>query len=349
MSSRVYATPSFSLGFLFLFWLFSSGCRTTPTPALERFEFAQPEMGVPFHIVLYAASEAEAQEAARAAFRRVKELNAIMSDYEPDSELSRLSRTAGSGQAVPVSADLWAVLALSQRIARESDGAFDITIGPCVSLWRQTRRTRRWPTPETLAEARGQVGYTNLVLDAGKRTALLRVPGMRLDLGGIGKGYAADAALQVLRASGHPRALVAASGDIAVGDAPPDRRGWNVELIGTDYPGGPAATTVELARAGVSTSGDLAQFVVIDGIRYSHVLDPFTCLGLTNHALATVVARDCTTADALDTTLTLMPPTKALALARDYRTAVRIFQVANEEPSTLDNPAFRRLQPAMAR
>lgn len=324
-----------------------AGCRSaTPASpaALERFEYAQPEMGVPFRIVLYAASEPAAAAAARAAFRRVKELNAIMSDYEPDSELNRLSRTAGSGQAIPVSPDLWKVLELSQRIAQQSDGAFDITIGPCVSLWRQTRRTGRWPAPEKLAEARGQVGFTNLVLDARNRTALLRVPGMRLDLGGIGKGYAADAALKVLRDSGHPRALVAASGDIAIGDAPPGRRGWSVELIGTDYPGGPAPMTVELSRAGVSTSGDLSQFVVIDGVRYSHVLDPFTCIGLTNHALATVVARDCTTADALDTTLTLVPPQKAMSLARQYGVAVRIFDVSNDTTRTFDNPKFRSLR-----
>jgi FAD:protein FMN transferase len=301
-------------------------------------------MGVPFHIVLYATSEAEARQAAFAAFRRVKELNAIMSDYEPDSELNRLARTAGRGQTVVLSPDLWEVLDLSQRVARQSDGAFDITIGPCVSLWRQTRRTGRWPAPEKLAEARSQVGYTNLVLDARQRTALLRVPGMRLDLGGIGKGYAADAALKVLRDSGHPRALVAASGDIAIGDAPPGRRGWNVELIGTDYPGGPAPMTVELARAGVSTSGDLSQFVVIDGVRYSHVLDPFTCIGLTNHALATVVARDCTTADALDTTLTLVPPKKAMSLARQYRIAVRIFEVSKNATRTVSNARFQSLR-----
>src|ERR1041385_3991643 len=138
-------------------------------------------MGVPFRIVLYASDKNSADAAAEAAFRRISQLNDILSDYDTDSELSRLSQTAGQDWAVPVSADLWNVLERSQQMARETDGAFDITCGPVVSLWRKARREKKLPDPAKLAEARRSVGYEKLRLNPKARTAKLRVPYMRLD------------------------------------------------------------------------------------------------------------------------------------------------------------------------
>src|SRR5688500_7825843 len=150
-------------------------------------------MGVPFRIVLYAGSEAEAEAGATAAFARIAELNAIMSDYETDSELSELSRSSEQGSPeVRVSDDLWTVLERSQQLAYETDGAFDITIGPCVALWRKARREQEFPDAARLETARGKVGYRNLVLQRRNKAAKLLRFGMRLDLGAIAKGYAAD-------------------------------------------------------------------------------------------------------------------------------------------------------------
>ena len=115
-------------------------------------------MGLPFRVVLYAQSETIANSAARAAFARVAELNRIFSDYEDDSELTRLSRTAGSGRAVPVSDELWRLLNVAQAMSRLSDGAFDITVGPLVQVWRRARRQRELPTAEVVAEAKARVG-----------------------------------------------------------------------------------------------------------------------------------------------------------------------------------------------
>jgi FAD:protein FMN transferase len=328
--------------------LFLVGCASSSKQpqALLRFSYEQPQMGVPFRIVLYARSEAVAESAARAAFDRVAQLNSIMSDYETDSELSKLARSSEEGSPeVAVSNDLWNVLERSQRLAEETGGAFDITIGPCAALWRKARREQRLPDPTRLETARIKVGYQNLVLKKSRRTVRLLKFGMRLDLGGIAKGYAADEALKILRAHGVTRALVAASGDIALGNPPPGEKGWKMEIIGYDKPSGPPSQIVILSNCGVSTSGDSSQRLEIDGTRYSHILNPFTCIGITNHALATVIAKDCTTSDSLETPLTILPPSEGLKLAAKYNAAARIVQLDHGESIIRQNRRFQNLAP----
>jgi thiamine biosynthesis lipoprotein len=187
---------------------------------LERFEAQQPHMGTIFRIVVYAADEKQARQACQAAFQRIAQLDNTMSDYKEDSELMRVCREA-AGKPVKVSPDLFGVLVAAQEIAQASDGAFDVTIGPVVRLWRRARRQQQLPDAKQLEMARQLVGYQKLRLDRQHQTVELAQPGMILDLGGIGKGYAADAALAVLVQHGLPRALVAAGGDIRVGEPPP--------------------------------------------------------------------------------------------------------------------------------
>jgi thiamine biosynthesis lipoprotein len=279
----------------------------------QRFVYERAEMGVPFRISLYAANETVAQNAAEAAFDRVAVLNSIFSDYDSDTELSRLSQSSGQGKQVPVSSDLWRVLEKSQTLAAETDGAFDITVGPLVNLWRRSRRKHEFPPAELLAQMRARVGFKNLILDPATNTAELRLPDMRLDLGAIAKGVAADEALKVLRERGVPRALVAASGDMAVGDPPPDADGWRIEVAALDAPGAPPPEIVDLKNCGIATSGDVFQHVEIDGVRYSHIVDPRTGLGLTDHSLVTIIAHDCTTADGIATAVSVLGPKKGMA------------------------------------
>ncbi len=275
----------------------------------ERFVFEKAEMGMPFHVTLYAPDAATARAGADAAFARIAELNAVCSDYDSDSELSRLSRTSGQGKAVQLSNDLWRVLARAQWFAEQTDGALDATVGPVVGLWRNARRKQALPSAERLAELRQRVGFKNLRLDAGARTAELLLPEMRLDLGAIAKGYAADEALAVLRARGLPRALVGSGGDMAAGDPPPDQPGgWRVEVAPLDVSGAPPPQIVLLAHCGIATSGDVFQRVEIDGVRYSHIVDPHTGMGLTDHGLVTIVAGDCMTADAMATAVSVLGP-----------------------------------------
>jgi thiamine biosynthesis lipoprotein len=330
---------------LILLVLISMGCATWRAEvALERFEYEEPQMGVPFRMVVYATNEVHAERAVDAAFARIAELNAMMSDYETDSEISKLSRSSEEGSPeVRLSEDLWIVLARAQKLARETEGTFDVTIGPCAALWRKARREKEFPEADRIESALRKVGYENLVLNERNRSARLMRFGMRLDLGAIAKGYAADEALEVLRKFGIRRALVAASGDLALGDAPPGEDGWRVEIVGYDSPGGPASAIVRLANCAVATSGDLFQRVEFNGVRYSHIVDPFTCVGMTNHALATVIAKDGMTADSLATVMTITERKKAFAIAKNWSAAARVVRLENGRPVVEASGKFRRL------
>ncbi len=269
----------------------------------ERFEYRQLQMGVEARLVLYTSDSTRAVDAARAAFQRIAELDAIMSDYREDSELMQLAR-APAGTWVPVSAPLWVVLEQAQEFARLSGGAFDITAGPLVRLWRESRRTGELPDPAALSEARSRSGWSNLSLDPGQRAVRLAVAGMQLDLGGIAKGYAADEALAVLSEHGIDRALIEFGGDIVAGAPPPGRPAWQVRI---DDPSG-APPVVHLTGTAISTSGDVVQFVEIDGVRYSHVIDPRTGVALQDRVAATVIAPSGILTDALATLAGVLGP-----------------------------------------
>ena len=220
-SSAFVRTSAFGLRLSpLLALLLLSACRSAPSqPPLSRFDFSHPAMGTLITITLFASDSTAARDAAAAAFKRIDALEDIMSDYQADSELMRLCDQP-FGKPVPVSPDLFDVLQRAQRMSQLSDGAFDVTVGPYVRLWRFARKRKVLPTPAEIAAARAAVGWQKLRLDPRARTVTLLVPNMRLDLGSIGKGYAADQAMRVLQGRGIDRALVAASGDIAIGNPP---------------------------------------------------------------------------------------------------------------------------------
>lgn len=289
------------------------GCGTASDRHLARFAYTQIHMGVETRVILYAPDEAVAKDAASAAFARIATLDGVMSDYRQDSEIVRLcARPAGVW--TPVSVDLFRVLTRAREISEWSSGAFDCTVGPLSSLWRAARRNHRLPEASETLAARQAVGWRLVELDPRTRAVRLGVEGMHLDLGGIGKGFAADAAVEVLRSRGARRCLVALAGDVRAGSPPPGETGWRV-AVETGYGSGPAPF-VRLANAGVSTSGDTAQYIEIEGERYSHILDPGTGLGLTSRTAATVVAPDATTSDAMASAVCVMGPERASAALR---------------------------------
>jgi FAD:protein FMN transferase len=279
----------------------------------QRFVFSEPHMGTIFKIVLYADDEKQAARAASAAFARVAELDDIMSDYRPTSELMRLCDKAGTGP-VKVSPELFHVLVRSVEVSDLSDGAFDVTVGPVVHLWRLARRTQRLPDAEKLAQARALVGWRNVKLDPKERTVELLKPGMRLDLGGIAKGYAGDEAQAALKKHGVTSAMVAAGGDLTFSNAPPGEAGWDVTIQPLDDEEAKQPRHLRLANAAVSTSGDANQYVEIDGKRYSHIVDPHTGLGLVGRMSVTVVAPNGITADSLTKVVCVLGPDKGFPL-----------------------------------
>jgi thiamine biosynthesis lipoprotein len=267
-------------------------------PDLARYEFAQIHMGTEARIALYAADAAKAGDAAERAFARVAALDAALSDYRETSELTALCRRAGAGPQA-VGDDLFRVLARAQELARLSRGAFDPTVGPLSLLWRHARRKDTLPRPEAIERARALVGHEKIALDPSARTVSLARAGMKLDLGGIAKGFAADAALEALASMGVDRALVAIGGDMVASGPPPGSPGWRIAIAAP--PGVAVPQAVTLSRAAVSTSGDAEQHLTVGRTRYSHVIDPRTGQGVRGQMQVTVVAGDGATADGLAT------------------------------------------------
>jgi thiamine biosynthesis lipoprotein len=271
--------------------------------AQQRYEFTEVHMGMPVRIVLYADSDSAARSAARAAFRRIAELDDTFSDYRPQSETRRLS--ARAGEWVAVSPELFEVLSLSVRIAKVSEGAFDPTAAPLVVLWRDARRANTPPRPDQVDSARALVGWRRISLDTVRRSVRLE-PGTSLDFGGIAKGYILGEARKLLVTRGIASTLIEAGGDIVTGDPPPGLRGWWISA-----PQLSSRLEVDLRRMNniaISTSGPSAQNLLIGRTRYSHVVDPRTGMALTNDFEAVVVGRDPALADAVATAATVLGP-----------------------------------------
>jgi thiamine biosynthesis lipoprotein len=324
-------------------WLAWPGCGLAAD--LRLYEAVEPHMGTLVRIKLYAERSEQSSAAFRAAFGRIARLDDALSDYKPSSELNRLCRSA-AGNPVKVSQDLFRVLAASRKLSEESGGAFDVTLGPVIRLWRQARLDHRLPSAEALREAAGRCGYGKLHLDADAGTVLLDEPGMQLDLGAIAKGYAADAALEVLALSGIRSALVAASGDLAIGDAPPGRRGWKIG-VGRGGSDGGLERILELRNAAVSTSGDAEQHLDIGGKRYSHIIDPATDMGLTEPITVTVVARKGMDADSLATAVSVLGADRGLAVIRMHPDAAALIVTGDgAELRVVESPGWGQISQA---
>jgi thiamine biosynthesis lipoprotein len=312
---------SLSLGACLTWWILAAALCRADTAPLTRYTYTEYHMGVDVRLVVYAPDKPTAERACTAAFERFAELDTIMSDYRPDSELMRLCAKAG-GPPVPVSRDLFTVLQRAQEVAQRSDGAFDVTCGPLIALWRQARKTHVLPLPDALALARTRVGWRKMVLDARRRTVRLLVPGMKLDLGGIGKGYADDCAQQALQRHGITHALVEAGGDIVVSGPPPGETGWKIQVANAAKT--PQAPVLLFTNRAISTSGDTEQFVEIGGKRYSHIIDPRTGQALTDRIQVTITAPNGLTSDSLSKVVSVLGQAKGEPIVKTYH-GIEIF------------------------
>ena len=305
-----------------------------PADAFSKFEYHQLKFGSDFNLVIYAPDQPTADAAAAAAYAEVDRLDKFFNDYDPQSEISKLSLLTRDGpmeKPVAVSTELGDLLELSLSVARSTQGAFDPTIGPYVQLWRRSRRLQQKPSRERLDEARKSVGWEKVEIrpasvlspDGTGFNVRLTAPKMRLDLGGIAGGYVADHILLLLKQRCLPMSLVDSSGDLAIGDPPPGRAGWRVAIQSLTEPN-QVADFLLVHNCGVSTSGDTYRFVEIDGVRYSHIVDSRTGLGLTHRLGVTTIAPLGVQADWLATAVSAMGAEKGLAWVESMnRTAAK--------------------------
>ena len=286
-------------------------------------------MGTQFTLTLYTPDRPTAERANAAVNARMDSLNQIMGDYMDGSEINRLSETSGQNQWMRVSPDLFNVLQKALIIARLSNGRFDPTVGPLSLLWRRAVRRGEFPTAKQRRQARRAVGYRFMHLDSTTRSVKLIRGGMRLDVGGIGQGFAIDEAAAVLRSLGLRSFLLDLGGDVLAGEG-----NWSVALD---------STTISLSNAAITTSGDTYRHLDYRGRRYSHVMNPRSGLGLRHFVRATVLAPDGWQADALTKVFSVAGLRRSRRLLRRFPGAeVLIQEKKNDRLRQWQSAGFRQ-------
>ncbi len=240
----------------------------------QRTERSTDAMGATFSIVLYGSDQESVNQAIDAAFEEAHRLDALLSNYRPASEWSRVNREAAAGPIV-VSSESFQLLSDCIEYSRASEGTFDVTVGPLMRAWGFFGGDRHVPSPDQILEALEMVGYHHIQLNARKRSVHFDRPGIEIDPGGLGKGYAVDRMVEVLRARGIRNALVAASGSsiFGLGNPPEEPRGWPIS-IADPWDHRKNAAQLFLKDMSLSTSGTYEKSFRAGGRRYSHIMDP---------------------------------------------------------------------------
>ena len=292
------------------------------------YAYSVQKMGSPFNIILYADTKQMADSAAQESFKLVDSINLVCSDYDSSSELYKL-RYAAVGIPIKVSPILFELIYIANKAYKDADGSFDITVGPLSRLWRSARRSQQFPTHAAINEARKRIGSNKIQIDSGAQTITFLHPNMQLDMGAIAKGYAADKVLALLQSHGITTALVDAGGDMVAFGMPPQKKGWT---IGINVPGQQEKLLerkLVLSNKAVATSGDAFQFMLHEGKKYGHIIDPRTGYGVTFQRNVTVVAPTATTADWLATACSILTLEQVKILAEKYKSEVLITTVQN--------------------
>ncbi|SFF53737.1 FAD:protein FMN transferase [Thermoflexibacter ruber] len=285
--------------------------------AQYRYEFVEGKLGTVCRLVFYAKDSTTAEVIQAKAFSKIDSLNEILSDYNENSQIRKLCDSSGIEKPVAVSKDLYEIISQSLIYSQLSKGAFDITIGNYVQLWRRAKRQGVLPTATQLAKARATTGYQKIKLYPQKQAVELLVKGMRLDVGAVGKGFIADKVLELLRQLGVSSALVDLGGDIVIGNAPPNQKGWQIEIADNAQNDIGKSQKIVLENCAIATSGDMFQYISIGGQRYSHIINPKTGLGLTERIQVTVIAKNGSTSDAFASALSVLGKKIGFALAKN--------------------------------
>jgi FAD:protein FMN transferase len=309
-----------------------------PPRTLARHEASRMSMACAYAIVAYGEDQGALPAAVEAAFDEVDRIDRLMSHYKPESPLSRLNREAAAGP-VQVEPELFDFLAEALRYSRESDGAFDVTVGPLMKAWGFFRGGGRVPGPDEIAAVRERVGYSHVILDPARRTVRFDRLGVDLDLGGIAKGYAVDRAVGVLRKAGVATALVSAGGSTIYGlGRPPGQEAWDVE-VQDPLDSARVAFHVRLRDRALSVAGTAEKSFEQDGVRYSHIMDPRTGRPVQGVLSVAVLAPTGTAGDALDDALFV----EGLARARLHVARLRATEATFFLPGTRGGWRMERL------
>jgi thiamine biosynthesis lipoprotein len=314
------------------------------TPLLQaqtrKFSYSEMKMGSAFNLIIVSADSNKANHLARKSYELVDSLNHIFSNYDSSSELSKINASAGL-LPYKMSTAMLDLVQKSQYAYIQSKGAYDISIGPLSSLWRNARKAKLFPEASTVLATKKLVGLNQVKINKRLGTIFLPNANMQLDFGGIAKGYIAQWVINFLKANGIQQALVDAGGDIVMSGPPLNQQGW---LIGVNLP----ETTdqllnkkLQLSNCSVATSGDVFQFIEYKGVKYSHIINPLTGYGVTNLRNVTIVAKTGATADWLATACSILPIQEAKQLAISHQAALLITTLKNGKLVFEATPSFK--------
>lgn len=314
------------------------------TPLLQaqtrKFSYSEMKMGSAFNLIIVSADSNKANHLARKSYELVDSLNHIFSNYDSSSELSKINASAGL-LPYKMSRAMLDLVQKSQYAYIQSKGAYDISIGPLSSLWRNARKAKLFPEASTVIATKKLVGFAQIKINKRLGTIFLPSVDMQLDFGGIAKGYIAQWVINFLKANGIQQALVDAGGDIVMSGPPLNQQGW---LIGVNLP----ETTdqllnkkLQLSNCSVATSGDVYQFIEYKGVKYSHIINPLTGYGVTNLRNVTIVAKTGATADWLATACSILPIKEAKQLAISHQAALLITTLKNGKLVFEATPNFK--------
>ena len=315
MNSKVRSIAIIVIIFLLIALLFVSIVTKRPVELESSYRIV---MGTFARVVVVAKDAGTAQKCIEAAFAEIDNVDNLMSDYKSDSEIGIVNNNAAE-KAVRVGEETFEVLQRSIEFSKLTDGAFDITVGPLVDLFRTAKENHIAPSQVQIDMAKTKVGYEKLILDPANKTVKFAIEGMRLDLGGIAKGYGIDKAIEAAKKVGALGAMVDIGGDVRCFGIP--AKGKDHWLVGLQDPNLPADTPgldimlkLRITNDAVATSGDYQQFVIINGKEYSHIIDRQTGTSSEGLSSVTIIADNATDADALATAVSVMGAEKGLAL-----------------------------------
>jgi thiamine biosynthesis lipoprotein len=308
---------------------------------LKRFQFTENKMGSSFSIIFYHPDSAEAIAISKACFALVDSLNNIFSDYSSASEVGKLA-SMPIVKDQKVSDELFEMILESKQAWLRSGKTFDVTIGALTRLWRKAKNENRFPTDAEVKAAKDISGFENVMINETAKKISFRKQGIRFDFGGIVPGYAAQRVIDLLKSKKINIALVDASGDIIVGDAPPGKDGWAIAINLPESKNKVWSSNLELENFAVSTSGDVYRYIIHDGKRYSHIIDPRTGYGVTSQRNVTVINKRGADADWLATACSILPVKKALKLIKEEHAAIFIATLEGGSIITYSSKNFER-------
>jgi thiamine biosynthesis lipoprotein len=305
-----------------------------------KFSYSEIKMGSPFNIIIVSADSVKANRLARNCFQLVDSLAHIFSNYDSSSELSKINASAGL-LPFKMSTAMLDLIQKSEQAFIQSKGAYDISIGPLSSLWRNARKSKDFPNTTTVLATKKIVGLAQVKINKRLGTIFLPNSGMQLDFGGIAKGYIAQWVIDYLKTNGIQQALADAGGDIVMSGAPRNSKGW---LIGVNLP----ETTdnllnkkLQVSNCSVATSGDVYQYFEKEGVKYSHIINPLTGYGVSSLRNVTIIAKTGATADWLATACSILPIKQAKALALSNQAALFISTLQKGKLHFESTPNFK--------